>query len=204
MARCVAAGEPVLLVGDTGCGKTTAAQLLALLRGQQLRTLNCHAHTETADFVGGYRPTRAAARAAGAPPFAWVDGPLLTTMREGELFLVDELSLAEDGVLERLNSALEPGRCVTVAERAGGGGSAESVETVVAAPGWRIVATMNPGGDFGKRELSPALRNRFTEIWVPPLTYRDDLRLLVAPRLRGAPSLAPIADAIADFWCAFY
>ena len=29
---------------------------------------------------------------------------------------------------------------------------------------------MNPGGDFGKRELSPALRNRFTEIWVEPIT----------------------------------
>ena len=29
---------------------------------------------------------------------------------------------------------------------------------------------MNPGGDFGKRELSPALRNRFTEIWVDPIT----------------------------------
>lgn len=25
---------------------------------------------------------------------------------------------------------------------------------------------MNPAGDHGKRELSPALRNRFTEIWV--------------------------------------
>eukprot|EP00359_Climacostomum_virens_P011460 CAMPEP_0204900836 /NCGR_PEP_ID=MMETSP1397-20131031/2713_1 /ASSEMBLY_ACC=CAM_ASM_000891 /TAXON_ID=49980 /ORGANISM="Climacostomum Climacostomum virens, Strain Stock W-24" /LENGTH=245 /DNA_ID=CAMNT_0052069063 /DNA_START=55 /DNA_END=789 /DNA_ORIENTATION=- len=25
---------------------------------------------------------------------------------------------------------------------------------------------MNPGGDFGKKELSPALRNRFTEVWV--------------------------------------
>jgi midasin len=25
---------------------------------------------------------------------------------------------------------------------------------------------MNPGGDYGKKELSPALRNRFTEIWV--------------------------------------
>lgn len=25
---------------------------------------------------------------------------------------------------------------------------------------------MNPSGDFGKKELSPALRNRFTEIWV--------------------------------------
>jgi len=29
---------------------------------------------------------------------------------------------------------------------------------------------MNPGGDFGKRELSPALRNRFTEVWVEAIT----------------------------------
>lgn len=28
----------------------------------------------------------------------------------------------------------------------------------------RVMATMNPGGDFGKRELSPALRSRFTEV----------------------------------------
>lgn len=34
---------------------------------------------------------------------------------------------------------------------------------------------MNPGGDFGKRELSPALRSRFTEIWVPSLEEREDL-----------------------------
>lgn len=25
---------------------------------------------------------------------------------------------------------------------------------------------MNPSRDYGKKELSPALRNRFTEIWV--------------------------------------
>lgn len=29
-----------------------------------------------------------------------------------------------------------------------------------------LIATMNPSGDYGKKELSPALRNRFTEIWV--------------------------------------
>ena len=34
---------------------------------------------------------------------------------------------------------------------------------------------MNPGGDFGKRELSPALRNRFTEIWVDPITASYNL-----------------------------
>ena len=200
VSRCVAAGEPVLLVGDTGAGKTTVCQLLGLLRRQPLRILNCHANTETADFIGGYRPTRAAARAAGAPPVAGVDGPLRSRMREGRRLLMDELSLAQDGVLERLNSVLETGHSITLAERAGdaGGGGAE---LIVAADSWRLLATMNPGGDFGKRELSPALRNRFTEVWVPALSDRDELRLLVAPRLAPEPALAPLADALAGFWC---
>jgi hypothetical protein len=38
---------------------------------------------------------------------------------------------------------------------------------------------MNPGGDFGKRELSPALRNRFTEIYVPAIDLREDLVSLI-------------------------
>ena len=31
---------------------------------------------------------------------------------------------------------------------------------IQADPGFLLVATMNPGGDFGKKELSPALTNR--------------------------------------------
>ncbi len=38
-----------------------------------------------------------------------------------------------------------------------------------------VLATMNPGGDFGKRELSPALRSRFTEIWVPQVVTNYSL-----------------------------
>lgn len=34
---------------------------------------------------------------------------------------------------------------------------------------------MNPSGDFGKRELSPALRNRFTEIWCTSITSTASL-----------------------------
>ena len=201
VSRCVAAGEPVLLIGETGAGKTTVCQLLSLLQHQPLSILNCHAYTETADFLGGYRPTPAAQRSAGAPAFEWMDGPLLSTMRQGSMFLVDELSLAEDGVLERLNSALEPSRTITLAERAGGPAGSADVETITAAPGWRLLATMNPGGDFGKRELSPALRNRFTEIWVPSALQREDLLHLVTPRLKGRAALLPLGDALVDFWC---
>lgn len=54
---------------------------------------------------------------------------------------------------------------------------------LVAHPNFRILATMNPGGDYGKRELSPALRSRFTEIWVPPLRARADVEAVVVGAL---------------------
>lgn len=97
--------------------------------------------------------------AAACAPFVWEDGPLVKAMREGCMLLVDEVNLAEDAVLERLNSVLEPGRTLLLAEKGG-----PVPEKIVAAEGFRVIATMNPGGDHGKRELSPALSNRFTQV----------------------------------------
>ena len=36
----------------------------------------------------------------------WADGPLVQAMKAGEALLIDELNLAEDAVLERLNRCL--------------------------------------------------------------------------------------------------
>lgn len=50
--------EPVLLIGETGCGKTTLAQLVAFLRKSELFSINCHQYTESSDFLGSLRPVR--------------------------------------------------------------------------------------------------------------------------------------------------
>jgi midasin len=92
-------------------------------------------------------------------------------MQQGGIFLIDEISLAEDSVLERLNSVLEAEKTLLLPEKGG-----ERAEEVTAHPNFFVIATMNPSGDFGKRELSPALRNRFTEIWVEPITGAETLR----------------------------
>jgi midasin len=121
--------------------------------------------------------------------FEWVDGPLVGAMRKGHLFLLDEMSLAEDAVLERLNSVLEPSRTLVLAEKGGDlsldEDSDESTE-VKAHDDFRVFATMNPGGDFGKRELSPALRSRFTEIWVPSVTESSDIELVLGQTLQAS------------------
>ncbi|KAG6999386.1 midasin [Physcia stellaris] len=218
--------EPVLLVGDTGSGKTTVCQIIADHMGKQLYTLNAHQNMDTSDLIGSQRPVRSKAqlelqlardlarilnvstsdvdglhdlpallsiydalpdqqaqseispeirlgiqadRLRCAALFEWADGSIVQAMRAGQHFLLDEISLADDSVLERLNSVLEPSRTLFLAEKA------TDSAPIIASHGFQMYATMNPGGDYGKKELSPALRNRFTEIWVPPIQDVQEL-----------------------------
>ena len=70
------------------------------------------------------------------------------------MFLIDEISLADDSVLERLNSVLEPERLLVLAEKGGGDGGQNEVDIIKAEDSFRVFATMNPGGDYGKKEVN--------------------------------------------------
>ncbi|KAG6866182.1 hypothetical protein C0991_007732 [Blastosporella zonata] len=252
VSRALRFNEPVLLVGETGAGKTSVCQVFANATSQRLHGLNCHQNTETADLIGGLRPLRNRSareaeilreslevfQAVGAPQipqtfndlapaftnvlksgslsserqaqiqvlqtkllqlqsiFEWHDGPLVEAMRHGDVFLLDEISLADDSVLERLNSVLEPGRSIVIAEK--GGGDELTHPALKADDNFKLVATMNPGGDYGKKELSPALRNRFTEIWVPRVEDRRDLELIVG-NLWKHEALKRYTSSLLDF-----
>lgn len=249
VAHSLRNNEPVLLVGETGCGKTTVVQLLAEAFGKTLNIVNAHQNTETGDIIGAQRPIRNRTaytaqlvedllavvrdhsrieqynadadlqmlleaysaldkqslnnipedlrsrielnRIRVKALFEWSDGSLIQAMKEGQFFLLDEISLADDSVLERLNSVLEPQRGILLAEK-GPEGSA-----VTAVDGFQFLATMNPGGDYGKKELSPALRNRFTEIWVPSMSDYDDVLQIVRAKL--SPFALQHAETIVKF-----
>ena len=240
--------EPVLLVGQTGCGKTSVCQAIAEIMRTQIHILNAHQNTETGDLIGAQRPIRNRALlesqvisdlmslfvnyselrpsstdninthikfyeglsadlrsqiprelqlrigqgiAKVKKLFEWSDGSLVSAMKAGHHFLLDEIALADDSVLERLNSVLEPGRTLLLAEKGPQGA------LVKASTGFQFLATMNPGGDYGKRELSPALRNRFTEIWVPSLSSSRDILQIVQAKL--LPSLKHFGSPMIEF-----
>ena len=73
-------------------------------------------------------------------------------------------------------------RSLVLVERASDNNNS-ATEVVTADPNFQFVGTMNPGNDYGKKELSPALRNRLVEIWCPALTDPDDLGLLLRTKL---------------------
>lgn len=56
LAVCVELSEPVLMVGETGTGKTAAVSELARLANQELITLNMSSQTEVDELVGGWKP----------------------------------------------------------------------------------------------------------------------------------------------------
>lgn len=241
--NCLQYSEPILLVGETGCGKTTICQLLASLAERKLHIVNAHQHSETSDFIGSQRPCRNRQLLSheimqllteiaqdmqlrffeklGPVPllqvietsiktmngnidsdillkwekvqalytrskilFEWADGPLIEAMKGGDFFLLDEISLADDSVLERLNSVLEPSRLIVLAEKGDG-----KIHEIYANPDFRFFATMNPGGDYGKKELSPALRNRFTEIWVSSISDESDIALIIQKKIESISGL---------------
>ena len=100
--------EPVLLIGETGIGKTKICEIFAKIYGKKFVFLNMHSGIESSDFTGNFM--------LYDKKIKWQNGPLLSSVIEGNFFLIDEINLAEDAVLERLNSLLEDKREIFVTE----------------------------------------------------------------------------------------
>ena len=138
---------PMLIIGDTGTGKTSLVRELANEYGATFRRLNLNGGTTADEFAGRYTLD-------GKGGMIWVDGVLIDAMRKGYWLLVDEINTASPDVLFFLHSLLDDDRTITLAEKDG--------EIVTPHKDFRLFATMNDSQEYsGTRELNKAFASRF-------------------------------------------
>ncbi|KAJ2471187.1 AAA ATPase midasin, partial [Coemansia sp. RSA 2131] len=113
--------------------------------------------------------------------FSFVEGALVRAARTGAWILLDEVNLATAETLACLGGLLQRERTLLLAETGA---------RVTCHADFRLFGCMNPATDVGKRDLPPALRSSFTELFVhAPDADPNDLLAIVRAHL---PATAPV------------
>jgi len=144
--RAVTLDIPVLAIGHTGCGKTTAIQHVANSMNKRLVRISLNGEMGIPELVGKWLVRDGAT--------VWQDGIIVEAMRSGDWIVLDEINAALPEVLFCLNSIMDDARALTISEKDG--------ELVQAHEDFRVFASMNPSGEYGgTKELNMALISRF-------------------------------------------
>jgi MoxR-like ATPase len=183
----VAAGRDIVLEGPPGTSKSTLVRAITREWEIPLLFVEGNADLTPAKLVGHHSPSQVLRDDYSADTF--VEGPLLQAMRTGGFLYLEELNRAPEDTLNTLLSAMAE-RQITVPR----------VGAVVAAPTFRIIASMNPYDNVGTTRLSASIRDRLCRLAVD---YQDDEaeRGIVALRapLSGLPAdlrARLVADAV--------
>jgi len=148
LAYGVAQNLPVLLIGETGVGKTLAVRYLAWKTNNGLRRVNLNGATTVDEFLGKLLINEQGTY--------WVDGVLVDAMQSGDWILLDEINATLPEIAFCLHSLLDDDRMVVLTEHDG--------RVVRPHPNFRLFASMNPseeGRYGGTKRLNEALLDRF-------------------------------------------
>jgi cobaltochelatase CobS len=136
----------VLLIGESGTGKTSAIRHMAQETNHGLRRINLNGGTTADELVG-----RMLINDKGT---YWVDGVLTEAMRTGDWIVFDEINAALPEVLFVLQSVMDDDGYLVLTEK-------DDKELVRKHPDFRIFATCNPPEYAGTKEMNKALLSRF-------------------------------------------
>lgn len=146
LAIGITLNTPILMIGESGTGKTAAIRHLAHISNNGLRRVNLNGGTTADELVG-----RLLLNDKGT---YWVDGILTEAMRKGEWLVLDEINVALPEVLFILHSIMDDDGYLVLTEK-------DDKEIVRKHPDFRIFATCNPPEYAGTKEMNKALLSRF-------------------------------------------
>jgi cobaltochelatase CobS len=148
IAYAVCHNLPVLLIGETGVGKTMSVRYLAWKTNNGLRRVNLNGATTVDEFLGKLLINEQGTY--------WVNGVLVDAMLAGDWILLDEINACLPEIAFSLHSLLDDDRMVVLMEYDG--------RIVRPHPNFRVFASMNPseeGRYGGTKTLNEALLDRF-------------------------------------------
>ncbi|MDA2967126.1 MAG: MoxR family ATPase [Actinomycetota bacterium] len=147
------ADRHVLLEGPPGTGKSTLLRSVAEGLGIGFVFVEGNAELTPARLVGHFDPARVLTD--GYDPDVFVDGPLVTAMRDGSLLYVEEINRIPEETLNVLITVMSEGEL-----------NVPRYGRVAASSGFRLVAAMNPFDAVGTARISSAVYDRVCRVSV--------------------------------------
>jgi MoxR-like ATPase len=165
VVAALAADRHIVLEGPPGTGKSTLLRAVAGELGIGFEFVEGNAELTPARLIGHFDPARVLTD--GYAPDVFVDGPLVAAMTSGALLYVEEINRIPEETLNVLITVMSEQEL-----------HVPRFGRIACAPGFQLVAAMNPFDAVGTARISSAVYDRMCRLSMTYQSATDEVAIV--------------------------